>query len=277
MGSSSSKPARKLAKEATQAVSRQSEAAGAQAASAASAAARAARPAPTTSPSSSSSSTSQSGQYGSGAGSSATRGDPGTAPATSSYDPQYAPSRTDATRQQQAQASETKTQDIMRDASDPQLLQNLARLGAVNVPKHSTNYQPTDQMLRILAARSKASLDPSDHTAGSATTPTAASSSRSPNASTAASERVSATTLSLLLDDRKHCETHADLEKLAVEYDLPLATIQQLARHFNSPTMGDEIREDERERERDDTAPAKFKALWVEPQLGAAKQQAIGP
>lgn len=30
----------------------------------------------------------------------------------------------------------------MRDAYDPQFLQNLSRLGQVKVPKNATNYQP---------------------------------------------------------------------------------------------------------------------------------------
>ncbi len=83
-------------------------------------------------------------------------------------------------------------------------------------------------MLRILEARERANLDNIQSDAfASSSTPAKAS----------GPARIPAHTITMLLDDRKHCETRADLEKLAVEYDLPLATIEKLARYYNSPTM----------------------------------------
>ncbi|KAN0060508.1 hypothetical protein ACQY0O_007843 [Thecaphora frezii] len=153
-------------------------------------------------------------------------------------------------------ASESKTQDIVRDASDPQLLKNLARLGAVKIRKQATNYEPSDQMLHILAARQKASLEACDSFAGSAATPASSGG------------RLGASTLSQLLDERKACTSLRDLERLAVEYDVPLRRIEELAQRFNPPTVGDEIYA-ENVGERDETAQIKYKAVWVEAKLGS--------
>lgn len=67
-----------------------------------------------------------------------------TAKQGSQYAPSAASRREQETKrqQQQQQASETKSADIVRDAYDPQFMQNLSRLGQVNVPKNATNYQP---------------------------------------------------------------------------------------------------------------------------------------
>lgn len=118
-------------------------------------------------------------------------------------------------------------------------------------------------MLRILEARERANLDnvQSDVFASS-----------SAPAKTSGPARVPAHTITMLLDDRKHCETRADLEKLAVEYDLPLATMEKLARYYNSPTMGEEVRDEsdnvqDQANRQDERAPPKVKGVWVEPKL----------
>lgn len=159
----------------------------------------------------------------------------------------------------------------MRDAYDPQFLQNLSRLGQVKVPKNATNYQPTDQMLRILEARERANLD---NVQSADAYQTSTSSSKGATKSSAA-PRISANTITLLLDDRKHCETQKDLERLALEYDLPLQIIESLAKYYNSPTMGEEVRDEAHEGDRqedqanrqDERLPSKVRGVWVEPKL----------
>ncbi len=121
-------------------------------------------------------------------------------------------------------------------------------------------------MLRILEARQRADLDnvQSADALHSTTTP----------ANTTGPSRISANTITLLLDDRKHCESHKDLKRLALEYDLPLETIETLAKYYNSPTMGEEVREQDDELDQhnqpnrqDERGPPKIKGVWVEPQL----------
>uniref|UniRef100_V5EWJ0 Uncharacterized protein n=2 Tax=Kalmanozyma brasiliensis (strain GHG001) TaxID=1365824 RepID=V5EWJ0_KALBG len=155
----------------------------------------------------------------------------------------------------------------MRDAYDPQFLQNLSRLGQVKVPKNATNYQPTDQMLRILEARERANLDNvSSADVLSSPSPSSTRQSKGP-------PRIPAHTITLLLDDRKHCETRKDLDRLALEYDLPLETIESLAKFYNSPTMGEEVRDEEGGKQedqanrQDERAPPKVRGVWVTPKL----------
>ena len=125
MGSSSSKPARKLGSEVASSVSR--------------AVPSAAKPSanPTPAPSAAGKARVPPTEY---------------AAAMSKQGSQYAPPasthREQETQRQQQQASETKSADIMRDAYDPQFLQNLSRLGQVKVPKNATNYQPVSAHTR---------------------------------------------------------------------------------------------------------------------------------
>ncbi|PWZ00493.1 hypothetical protein BCV70DRAFT_199772 [Testicularia cyperi] len=250
MGSSSSKPARKLGSTVSQAVSRNTPSAP----SAAQTAQRVARdaagtPSPSPTTSASPSATKAQGEY---------------APSGTAF-------REQETQRQQAQSSETKSADIMRDAYDPQFLQNLSRLGQVKVPKNATNYEPTDQMLRILHAREQASMESLQNIENFGSASRSTGSSQKDVSSSHRPARVSANTITLLLDDRKHCETRADLEKLAVEYDLPLETIETLGRYYNSPTMGEEIRDDDSTRQedranrQDERGPPKVYGVWVEP------------
>ncbi|PWN49845.1 hypothetical protein IE53DRAFT_387897 [Violaceomyces palustris] len=179
----------------------------------------------------------------------------------------------------QQQASETKTSAILQDASDPQFLKNLHKLGPVNVPKASTTFRPTDQMLNILAARTKeldqqAQLQQSQRGYDPAVTTSDATTIRFASPS---SSRIPASSLSNLFDDRKHLKTQKHLETISIEYDLPLSTIEMLARHLTSPTVGGEV-EDEggvmaggggltaRARGEED-GPPKVKAVWVEPKI----------
>lgn len=247
MGSSSSKPTRKLGSEVASSVSR--------------AVPSAAKPSSNPSPAPSGSARVPPTEY---------------AASTAKQGAQFAPSastrREQETQRQQNQASETKSADIMRDAYDPQFLQNLSKLGQVKVPKNATNYQPTDQMLRILEARERSNLDNVQSAdALSSSTPSSTRATKASNAS----PRISANTITLLLDDRKHCESRKDLERLATEYDLPLQTIETLAKYYNSPTMGEEVRDEAHEDGRqedqanrqDERAPPKVRGVWVEPKL----------
>lgn len=145
----------------------------------------------------------------------------------------------------------------------------------------------TDQMLRILEARDRGNVDKSEsaeHVTDIDISATKSSSHNTASSSTQSGRagRISANTITLLLDDRKHCESQADLEKLAVEYDLPLQTIVTLGRFYNSPTMGEEVPDGsdssrapgETESPANDfKGPPRVRGVWVEPQLGGSKAQ----
>ncbi|KAJ9478166.1 hypothetical protein PHBOTO_001722 [Pseudozyma hubeiensis] len=246
MGSSSSKPARKLGSEVASTVSR----------AAPSAAKPSASPAP--------------GPTSGKARVPPTEYGASTAKQGSQFAPSASTRREQEMQRQQQQASEHKSADIMRDAFDPQFMQNLSRLGQVKVPKNATNYQATDQMLRILEARERANLDNIE--SADTLSPQSATQQTSPSKSSTPS-RVSANTITLLLDDRKHCESQKDLERLALEYDLPLSTIETLAQYYNSPTMGEEIRDEVEEKQEDqanrqnEREATKVRGVWVVPKF----------
>lgn len=130
----------------------------------------------------------------------------------------------------------------------------------------------TDQMLRILEARERASLD-SLQTANALSASSSTATTQTTPTTRTGPPRISANTITLLLDDRKHCETQKDLELLALEYDLPLETIESLAKYYNSPTMAEEIRDEADARQedqanrQDERAPTKVRGVWVVPKL----------
>lgn len=143
----------------------------------------------------------------------------------------------------------------------------------------------TDQMLRILEARERGNVDNVDSVdhvsrSGSSAAPAPSSSAKRSASQSGRAGRISANTVTLLLDDRKHCETRADLERLAVEYDLPLQTITTLAKYYNSPTMGEEVPDgsdsgrasgEPNSSAQDFKGPPRVRGVWVEPQLRDAK------
>ncbi len=122
-------------------------------------------------------------------------------------------------------------------------------------------------MLGILAARQREAVHEDDHAGPSAPT------SRAAPASSGASKqiRLSAPTLAQLFDDRKACRSAADLERLAVEYDVEPALIERLAKRFNTPSVGAPVDPEEGEGRRrpDDEreGPKRYHAVWQEPKI----------
>ncbi|KAF9002024.1 hypothetical protein BDQ17DRAFT_1390969 [Cyathus striatus] len=105
-------------------------------------------------------------------------------------------------------ASEHKTEDIERDAQDPHFLANLNRLGPVRVDHHM-------QTIRLEATQS-------EHEASS-TQPT--------------KNRLTAFSLTELLDARKAARGQADIEQLAEKFGLDLQQMQNVTRFVSSPSV----------------------------------------
>ena len=119
-------------------------------------------------------------------------------------------------------------------------------------------------MLGIMAARQKESESVPSSSPSSTSNPTTP-------AHQASTTRISASTLATFFDERRRCRTAADVERLALEFDLDPELVRQLATRFNTPTAGSEIVEqavgpgEERGRPR-------VWALWEEPQFVTQKQ-----
>ncbi|KAG6832414.1 hypothetical protein H0H87_001574 [Tephrocybe sp. NHM501043] len=133
-------------------------------------------------------------------------------------------------------ASESRSQDIERDAQDPDFLANLTRLGPVRIDHHmqtictstATTAKETAQLFK----------------------------SRSESESEAASlslvhNRLHAASLSDLLDRRKSAKSTQEVNVLAKQYGIDAAKLENLARFVSSPSVhsGSEMRTVEKDGE----------------------------
>lgn len=122
---------------------------------------------------------------------------------------------------------------MRNDGQDHQLLANLQKLGAVQVPRGKITYQKSNPMLGILAAREKNStIEDEANTA-------AQRASQGVNNVGLIKNRLNAQTIVALLDERKECKTRREVEQLAIAYDLDIAVLDQLARYVNSASIAE--------------------------------------
>lgn len=147
---------------------------------------------------------------------------------------------------------------IRDDAHDPQLLANLQKIGQVQVPRGRVQYQPSNEMLSILAARQQdTEKEDQAHEAARQASGGVQRTGQVPN-------RLNSSAIVSLLDARKQCTTRRDIEELAVAYDIDVPTIDVLARFVNAPSVaaGARLRQakqrDNRVEEGDDVSTGRF-------------------
>ncbi|KAF8061530.1 hypothetical protein FPV67DRAFT_283858 [Lyophyllum atratum] len=140
-------------------------------------------------------------------------------------------------------ASETRTQDIEKDAQDPDFLANLTRLGPVRVDHHMQTIRPATEVGQLFKSRTESELE-------------AASPVPIRN-------RLHAATLSELLDKRKSAKSAQDVERLAEQYNIDVAKLEKLARFVNTPSIqsGTAVRIVEKDGEES----LMTEAVWIEP------------
>ncbi|KAA1471341.1 hypothetical protein DENSPDRAFT_776207 [Dentipellis sp. KUC8613] len=114
-------------------------------------------------------------------------------------------------------ASETKDDNIMKDAQDPQLHANLARLGPVRVDHHMQSVRTSAQIRRRFESRAQSEAD--------------AASSHAPR------NRLLAASLSDLLDQRKYATSRKELEKFAEQYGIEVQKLESVARYVSTPSV----------------------------------------
>lgn len=119
---------------------------------------------------------------------------------------------------------------VQQDGQDPQLLTNLQKLGAVEVPRGKLSYQRSNPMLNILSARrqnAEAEREAQELAArqGSNSSPATLH------------NRMSVSTIVAMLDARKECRSQRELEELARGFDIDLDLLQNLARYVNAPSV----------------------------------------
>ncbi|KAI5123297.1 hypothetical protein M0805_009318 [Coniferiporia weirii] len=136
--------------------------------------------------------------------------------------PSWAGARTDNAKPvlQKARASERKDTGgpaIETDAKDPHFMQNLSRLGEVNVDHHMVTVRTDEHMRHILHSR-----DVSEQQASSLTS---------------TKNRMTAGVLYDLLELRKSVKSQAELSKLASRYDIDSEVLESLLAFANTPSI----------------------------------------
>lgn len=157
------------------------------------------------------------------------------------------PSNGDAYNQRPPLASENKDEAIAEDAKDPHFLANLNRLGAVNInqPSQVVRTANVEKSRQLLESRMRADQDASS--------------------SIPVRNRVSANTLSLLLDQRKSAKIPADVQVLTKKYGIDWGKFSVVSRYVNSPSiqLGSALRIVGKNGEENVTVLA----VWVDPSL----------
>jgi len=138
-------------------------------------------------------------------------------------------------------ASEQMTDDIRRDAQDPDFLANLSKLGQVTVPKAGMPYSQTAPGMRTLLNRSAASFVPSS-------TPTGG--------------LLSADQLSALFDRLKTAPADTDPSTIYKPFGLTDASMRDLRRWVNSPSVDKDRTKVEVNEQGEETV--KMLAVWVD-------------
>ncbi|PWN46177.1 hypothetical protein IE81DRAFT_344232 [Ceraceosorus guamensis] len=153
--------------------------------------------------------------------------------------------------------SESKTDAIREDARDPHLIANLASLGPAKVKRNRLTYRPNDQMLGILQARQKREQQEAQSATDSTSNSGVAGAQNSSN-------HMSANSISTLLDARKSCRSAEDVRALAHGYNIDVQVLENLARWVTSPSVVP--RPTKKVHEGDDETPL-ADAVWTEPAL----------
>jgi len=143
------------------------------------------------------------------------------------------------------EASETRSEAIERDAKDPHFMANLSRIGQVNVPNPAAAVQTANHMKHVLRT-----LQTSEEEAASPTP---------------VQNRLHASSLSELLDERKSITSTLELAELAKRYGIDVEVLERVAQYVNSPSVG----ESGTNRTVDDQGEEKItmQATWVDPIL----------
>ncbi|CAG8648163.1 10856_t:CDS:2 [Acaulospora colombiana] len=106
--------------------------------------------------------------------------------------------------------------DIEKDGKDPHLLENLAKIGQVTLPKDRITFKQSNEMLKIVRGRQAENALSKD---------------------TLPKNRVSVQELREMLNKRNFATNEWTFEKLSSEYNLDPQVVQILLKHINTYTI----------------------------------------
>lgn len=142
-------------------------------------------------------------------------------------------------------ASDSKSRAIEVDGRDPQFMSKLNMLGPVRVDHHMQSVHPTDHAQAMYRSRMQSEVEATNIRV--------------------VHDRLLASSLSSLLDTRKSVTTTTELESLATRYGIDVGRLQQLCRHFNTPSADD--RTIVRTMDENGEESVTVMARWVDPRL----------
>ncbi|KAK7015021.1 hypothetical protein R3P38DRAFT_2544126 [Favolaschia claudopus] len=139
--------------------------------------------------------------------------------------------------------SETRTDAIEQDSKDPQFLSKLNQLGTVKVDHHMQTVRTADLTKKMFDSRvqSETQADSATHT----------------------QNRLHATRLTLLLNERKSVRTRRDMEFLAQRYGVDLNKLDAIAKFVSTPSV--QANSGLRVQTSDGQEQRIMTAVWVEP------------
>ncbi|RPD65960.1 hypothetical protein L226DRAFT_530091 [Lentinus tigrinus ALCF2SS1-7] len=145
-----------------------------------------------------------------------------------------------------AQASEKKDEAILRDSQDPQFLANLSKLGPVTVDHHMQTIRPAAASAQQLYQTRLRSEDEA-------------------RSSRPTQNRLVASSLMDLLEERKFVSTEKEVAELAKKYGVDLEKLERLARHVNSVSVNQDTVK--RWVGKDGVENVTMVASWVNPRI----------
>ncbi|KAJ7285661.1 hypothetical protein C8J57DRAFT_1662398 [Mycena rebaudengoi] len=148
-------------------------------------------------------------------------------------------------------ASETKNDVIDRDSRDPQFLSKLQKLGPVRVDHHMQTVRTAELANQMFNSR----VQSENEVAAGGPTP----------------NRVQASQLSQLLDERKAIRSQRDMEFLAKRYGIDVEKLENVAKFVNTPSV--EAQSTTRAAVKNEERPimrVAVQAVWIEPRLKSA-------
>ncbi|KAF7363281.1 hypothetical protein MSAN_00983300 [Mycena sanguinolenta] len=142
-------------------------------------------------------------------------------------------------------ASETKNNVIEEDSKDPQFLSKLSQLGPVRVDHHMQTVRTAELTKKMFDSR----VQSENEAAGSVPT----------------QNRLQASKLTMLLDERKSIRTRRDMEFLAQRFGIDLEKLDAVSKFVSTPSV--QANSAVRVTSKDGQEKQIIKAVWIEPRL----------
>ncbi|TFK26390.1 hypothetical protein FA15DRAFT_292492 [Coprinopsis marcescibilis] len=157
-------------------------------------------------------------------------------------------------------ASEQRTAEIEQDATDPDFLANLTKLGPVRV-NHGAGIQTTGS----LGGQQREPREDPQISKTSRLFQSRLASEEEASSLKPAHNHLYSGSLHALLDERKSAKTPRDLQRLAEKYGVDVDKLENLAKYLNAPSV--DKSGGVKTVDKDGNETVSYTALWVQPRI----------